>query len=76
MNAAEESLDAQVTKALAHDQRTAKAAIDVACVGGRITLTGTVGSAATKAAVLDVARRIPGVVALDDEIAIKAGAGR
>ena len=76
MNTADESLDVQIAKALDHDKRTAKVAIDVACLGGRVTLTGIVGSPATKAAVIDVARSIPGVVAIDDAIAIKAGAGR
>jgi osmotically-inducible protein OsmY len=71
--ASRRALQVQITKALEHDSRTAKAVIDVSCVGGRATLLGTVGSAATKAAVLEVVHSVPGVIAID-EIAVKAGA--
>lgn len=76
MQAADDALDAQVTAELVRDRRTAKEAIDVACSGGRVILSGTVGSAAAKAAVVEVARRVPGVVTIDDELVVKAGAGR
>jgi osmotically-inducible protein OsmY len=74
MQPADMPLDVQITKALAQDPRTAKAVIDVAYLGGRVTLLGTVGSSATKAAALEVVRGVPGVVTIDDEIAVKAGA--
>ncbi len=73
MQSADVPLDVQITKALAQDPRTAKAVIDVTHFGGRLTLLGTVGSPATKAAVLEVVRSVPGVIAIDDEIAVKAG---
>jgi osmotically-inducible protein OsmY len=68
------SLDVQITKALAQDPRTAKVVIDVAYLSGRATLLGKVGSLAIKAAVLEVVRAVPGVITIDDEIAVKAGA--
>ena len=74
MQPADEPLDFQITKALERDPRTAKTVIDVTTLGSRVTLLGSVGSAATKAAVLEVVRSVPGVAAIDDEIAIKAGA--
>src|SRR5450432_3923523 len=59
MQPTDEPLDVQITKALGRDQRTAKVAIDVTCLGGRVTLIGIVGSAATKAAVTEVVRSVP-----------------
>jgi hypothetical protein len=38
----EESLDSQISAALADDPRTTHAVIDVACVGGQVTLAGAV----------------------------------
>ena len=76
MQTADESLDAQVTAELARDRRTAQEAIDVACSGGRVILAGTVGSAAAKAAAAEVARRVPGVITIDDELVVRAGSGR
>ena len=76
MQTSDEPLDVQITNALARDPRTARAVIDVASFGGRVTLTGTVGSAAEKAAAVEVARSVPGVVAIDDEIAVGRGAAR
>jgi hyperosmotically inducible periplasmic protein len=76
MQAADESLDVQITAELAHDRRTAQEAIDVACSGGRVILTGTVGSAAAKAAAVEVARGVPGVITVDDELVVQAGSRR
>jgi osmotically-inducible protein OsmY len=74
MQSADVPLDVQITKALAQDPRTAKAVIDVVYMSGQVTLLGNVNSPATKAAVLEVVHSVPGVIAIDDEIAIKAGA--
>lgn len=74
MQSADEPLDVQVTNALARDPRTAKEVIEVTYLSGRVTLLGTVRSAAAKAAAVEIARSVPGVGVIDDEIAVKAGA--
>jgi osmotically-inducible protein OsmY len=72
----EESLDSQISAALAQDPRTAHAVVDVACVGGQVTLAGTVRTAEEKAAAQEIAKRVAGVVTVDNDLAIQATAPR
>ena len=53
-----------VRGALARDRRTTQAAIDVTCVGGTVTLLGQVRTPAEKAAAVEIARSVKGVVAV------------
>jgi osmotically-inducible protein OsmY len=72
----EESLDSQISSALAQDPRTAHAVIDVACVGGQVTLCGAVRTSDEKAAAQEIAKRVSGVVTVDNDLAIQTNAPR
>ena len=63
-----------VADALGRDPRTTRALIDVACLGGSVTLCGQVRTAAEKAAAVEVTRGVPGVAAVLDELEIQGGA--
>jgi osmotically-inducible protein OsmY len=63
-----------VAEAPARDPRTSRAVIDVACLGGSVMLRGQVRTAAEKAAAVEVARGVPGVAAVIDELEIQGGA--
>jgi osmotically-inducible protein OsmY len=56
---AESAVAMAVADALAHDPRTSRAVIDVACLGGSVTLHGQVRTAAEQAAAVEVARGVP-----------------
>ncbi len=73
---AESAVATAVSEALARDPRTAQAAIDVSYLGGSVTLRGTVRTAAEKAAAVEIARGVPGVGAVIDELEVQAGATR
>jgi osmotically-inducible protein OsmY len=72
----EQPLDSQISAALAQDSRTAHAVIDVACVGGQVTLAGAVRSAEEKAAAQEIAKRVAGVVTVDNDLTIQSNAPR
>jgi hypothetical protein len=65
-----------VADAPGRDPRTSRAVIDVACLGGSVTLHEQVRTAAEKAAAVEVARGVPGVAAVIDDLEIQAGAAR
>ena len=69
-------VSAAVIEALARDPRTARVVLEVTYLDGSVTLRGRVRSAAEKAAAVEVARGVPGVVAVIDEIEIRADADR
>ena len=72
----DEDIAAAVSDALARDPRTTDTVIDVAYSGGSVTLRGQVRNRQEKAAAVEVARSVPGVVAVIDEIEIVPDAAR
>jgi hypothetical protein len=72
----ESALVAAVTVALAHDARTAQAAIDVGCQGGSIILSGAVRTEVERDAALEVARGVKEAAVVLDELEVSPGAVR
>ena len=67
----EGTVAAAVRDALARDSRTAQALVDVVYLGGGVTLRGPVRTAAEKTAAVEVAKRVPGVVTVIDELEVR-----
>ncbi|HLH73181.1 MAG TPA: BON domain-containing protein, partial [Chloroflexota bacterium] len=59
---------------LAADPRTALAPIDVTTQGGEVTLSGTVTSPRVKQAAEEIARAVPGVVVVLNELRVETPA--
>ncbi len=68
---ADTALVARVTARLAEDPRTALAPIDVSALGGEVTLSGAVTSPRVKQAAEEIARSIPGVVVVLNELRVE-----
>jgi osmotically-inducible protein OsmY/sporulation protein YlmC with PRC-barrel domain len=62
---------ARVTAALAEDKRTALTPIEVSSVAGTVTLSGEVDSAETRAAAEEIARQVPGVKLVVNNLSIR-----
>ncbi len=60
----------QVEEALEADKRTRGAVIEVSCLAGRVSLAGTVAKAAMKMAAEEVARAVPGVAVVINELRV------
>ena len=73
---AESAISTAVSDALARDPRTARTVIDVSCLGGSVTLRGQVRTQEENAAAVEVARSVPGVVTVIDELEVRADAER
>ena len=73
---AESAVAMAAANALARDPRTSRVLIDVACVGGSVTLGGQVRTTAENAAAVEVASAVPGVAAVIDELEIRSDAAR
>ena len=67
-------LCAEVTTALARDPRTSELAIDVSCLAGELTLSGTVRTQQQKQAAEEIARGIPRVGVVLNELAVRPSA--
>jgi osmotically-inducible protein OsmY len=65
-----------VDEALVRDPRMARALIDVTYLGGSVTLRGQVRTLQEKAAAVEIARGVPGVVAAIDELEVHPDAER
>ena len=65
----------QVNQALRTNTATARAPIDVAAQGATVTLSGTVGSQDVKRAAEQIARGVPGVVDVTNDVVIGDNAG-
>jgi osmotically-inducible protein OsmY len=65
-----------VAQALAGDARTAGIAVDAAASDGEVTLRGWVHTAGEKEAAREVARTVPGVTTLLDELEVRAEGAR
>jgi osmotically-inducible protein OsmY len=61
----------QIEEQLRIDPRTRDAIIDVAVLGGQASLTGDVKDVATKNAAEEVARSVPGVHVVNNELYIR-----
>lgn len=72
----ESAVVAAVDEALAHDARTARAAIDVTCQGDGLTLSGRVRTEVERDAALEVARGVTGVTVVLDELEVRPDAAR
>ncbi|HLG50805.1 MAG TPA: BON domain-containing protein [Chloroflexota bacterium] len=71
---ADSTLAAQITARLASDPRTALATIEVTSVGGEVTLSGTVESPGVREAAELIARSVPGVKLVINELKVAARA--
>ena len=71
IDSAESEIRRQVEERLLADKRTKDAVIDVAYIAGQVSLTGKVHSPATKAAAEEIARSVPGVRLVDNELSIR-----
>jgi osmotically-inducible protein OsmY/Icc-related predicted phosphoesterase len=69
---ADSVVEARVTARLADDPRTALAPIDVAAIAGEVTLVGAVPSQAAKEAAEQIARSVPGVRLVVNELVVRA----
>jgi osmotically-inducible protein OsmY/sporulation protein YlmC with PRC-barrel domain len=67
---ADTELRAAVQAALAADPQTAQEAIDVLVTGGTVTLTGTVRNPTTRSAAETLARSVPGVALVINELTV------
>ncbi|MCA1600056.1 MAG: BON domain-containing protein [Chloroflexi bacterium] len=65
----------QINQALRSNATTARSAIDVAAIGATVTLSGTVGSQDVKRTAEQLARGVPGVVDVTNELVIGNNAG-
>lgn len=68
---ADTAVAARVTARLADDRRTALAAIDVSAIAGEVTLMGAVPSQAIKQAAEEIARSVPGVALVVNELRVE-----
>ncbi|HWE61821.1 MAG TPA: BON domain-containing protein [Chloroflexota bacterium] len=64
-------LQAAIERRLLEDPRTRNAIIDVACLAGQVTLSGTVPTPAVKAAAEEIARSVPGVTLVINELIVR-----
>lgn len=65
----------KITAGLQSNDRTAKAGIGVAVLGSTATLTGTVGSQEDKMTAESIARSVPGVIDVTNELVIDDSSG-
>lgn len=72
----ESAIATAVSEALARDPRTSQAVIDVTYLAGSVTLRGQVRTPREKAAAVEIARSMPGVVTVIDELEVRADAER
>ena len=72
----ESALARAVSEALLRDPRTTQAVIEVTCLGGSVTLRGQVRTPQEKAAAVEIARAVPGVAAVIDELEVQPDAER
>ena len=61
----------QIEERLEADSRTKNAVIDVGVFAGQATLSGEVHGAATKAAAEEIARSVPGVHVVNNELRVR-----
>jgi len=64
------NLNNQILEALQNDSRTKKAIIEVAVLGGIVTLTGTVKSGSIRQAAEAITRNQEGVISVVDELKV------
>lgn len=68
---ADSAVVARVIARLAHDPRTALATIDVTSIGGEVTLSGVVDQPRVKDAAEEIARSVPGVRLVINELRVE-----
>ena len=71
MNAVALTIAARVSAALAEDPRTALEPIDVSSSGATVTLIGQVRSGEVRAAAEQIARSVPGVAMVVNELEVR-----